>query len=156
MHSLRAPLPIYYPGLMKIYVKAGATLFDESLDNGVDAEADYSSLDALVLDAKSLIHERHRSRTDLVVIVGHDLVDDKYFNIAQQTGATATEVEATDRILRSTKQLGGLPAVRVPFFPADAVLLTTLKNLAIYWQESTRRRQLPDIGRASCRESVCQ
>src|SRR3546814_10025987 len=92
-----------------------STLFDESLDNGVDAEADYSSLDALVLDAKSLIHERHRSRTDLVVIVGHDLVDDKYFNIAQQTGATATEVAATDRILRSTKQLGGLPAVRVPF-----------------------------------------
>src|SRR3546814_20048651 len=94
--------------------------------------------------------------TDLVVIVGHDLVDDKYFNIAQQTGATATEVEATDRILRSTKQLGGLPAVRVPFFPADAVLITTLKNLAIYWQEGTRRRQLKEIGRASCRESVCQ
>src|SRR3546814_3854986 len=52
------------PGLKKIYVKAGATLFDESLDNGVDAEADYSSLDALVLDAKSLIHERHRSRSE--------------------------------------------------------------------------------------------
>lgn len=132
------------PGLKKIYVKAGVTLFDQSLNNGATAKADYSSLDALVIDAKSNIHARHRSRTDLVVIVGHDLVDDKYFNIAQQTGATATEVEATDRILRSNKALGGLPAVAVPFFPADAILITTLKNLAIYWQEETRRRQLKD------------
>src|SRR3546814_1751809 len=85
------------PGLKKIYVKAGATLFDESLDNGVDAEADYSSLDALVLDAKSLIHERHRSRTDLVVIVGHDLVDDKYFNIARSVEHTS-ELQSLMRI----------------------------------------------------------
>lgn len=132
------------PGLKKIYVKAGVTLFDESLANGATAKADYSSLDALVLDAKSLIPEWHRGDTNLVVIVGHDLVDDKYFNIAQQTGATATEVEATDRIIRSTKQLGGLPAVRVPFFPGNAILITTLENVAIYVQEGTRRRQLKD------------
>ena len=49
--------------------------------------------------------------TDLVVIVGHDLVDDKYFNIAQETGATATEVEATDRIMRFDQACSaGFPA----------------------------------------------
>lgn len=130
--------------LQAIYVKPGVTLYDASLDNATDAAADYSSLDALVLDAKSLIPEWHRGDTELVVIVGHDLVDDKYFNIAQTTGATATEVEATDRILRSTKQIGGLPAVRVPFFPADAILITRLDNLAIYVQEGTRRRMIKD------------
>ena len=130
--------------LQAIYVKPGVELYDDSTDNAVDAKADYSSLDALVLDAKRLLPEWHRGDTDLVVIVGHDLVDDKYFNIAQQTGATATEVEATDRILRSDKQIGGLPAVRVPFFPADAILITRLDNLSIYWQEETRRRQLKD------------
>lgn len=130
--------------LNKIYVKPGVTLFDESLDNATTAKADYSSLDALVLDAKSLIPEWLRGDTGLVVIVGHDLVDEKYFNIAQTTGATATEVEATDRILRSDKQLGGLPAVRVPFFPADAILITRLDNLSIYFQEGTRRRQVKD------------
>lgn len=130
--------------LKAIYVKAGVTLFDQSLANSTTAAADYSSLDALVLDAKSLIAEWHRGRTDLVVIVGHDLVDDKYFNIAQAAGATATEVEATDRIIRSTKQLGGLEAVRVPFFPANSILITTLDNLAIYVQEGTRRRQIKD------------
>ncbi len=132
------------PGLKKIYVKAGVALYDESIDNKVAAKADYSSLDALVLDAKSMIPEWHRGRTDLVVIVGHDLVDDKYFNIAQTTGATATEVEAMDRLIRSSKQLGGLEAVRVPFFPANALLITTLDNLSIYWQEGTRRRLVKD------------
>lgn len=144
-------------GTKAIYVKAGATLYDASLDNAVDAGADYSSLDALVLDAKRLIPEWWRGDTGLVVIVGHDLVDDKYFNIAQATGATATEVEATDRILRSTKQIGGLPAVRVPFFPADALLITRLDNLSIYWQEETRRRQLkdePEYNRIANYESV--
>lgn len=130
--------------LEAIYVKPGVTLFDAALDNAETAAADYSSLDALVLDAKRLIPEWFRGDPNLVVIVGHDLVDEKYFTIAQKTGATATEVEATDRILRSTKMLGGLPAVRVPFFPANAILITRLDNLSIYWQEETRRRQLVD------------
>lgn len=135
--------------LKAIYVKPGVDLFDAQAGLGdpngkVLADADYSSLDALVLDAKRMLPEWYRTRTDLVVIVGQDLVDDKYFTIAQKTGATATEVEATDRIIRSTKQLGGLEAVMVPFFPANAILITTLSNLSIYVQEGTRRRQLAD------------
>ncbi|HYD23831.1 MAG TPA: phage major capsid protein, P2 family [Croceibacterium sp.] len=148
--------------LKAIYVKAGVELFDENaahdaVGGSAHAVADYASLDALVLDAKRLLPEWHRGDTDLVVIVGHDLVDDKYFNIAQATGATATEVEATDRILRSQKTLGGLPAVRVPFFPGDAILITRLDNLSIYWQEETRRRMLrdePDYDRIANYESV--
>ena len=130
--------------LKAIYVKPDVELFDGSLNNKTTGVADYSSLDALVLDAKRLIPEWHRGDTQLVVIVGHELLDDKYFTIAQNAGATATEVEATDRILRSSKQLGGLPAVRVPFFLANGILITRLDNLSIYWQEGTRRRQLAD------------
>jgi hypothetical protein len=148
--------------LKAIYVKDGVQLFDaaaahNATGGSAQASADYSSLDALVLDAKRLLPTWFRGRTDLVVIVGHDLVDEKYFTIAQETGATATEVEATDRILRSNKQLGGLPAVRVPFFPATSILITTLKNLSIYWQEGTRRRFLkdePELDRVANYESV--
>ena len=148
--------------LKAIYVKPGVELFDanaayNATGGSAHAVADYSSLDALVLDAKRMLPEWHRGNTDLVVVVGHDLVDDKYFTIAQTTGATATEVEATDRILRSEKQLGGLPAVRVPFFPANAILITTLSNLSIYWQEGTRRRFLkdePELDRVANYESV--
>ena len=148
--------------LKAIYFKPGVVLFDASVAynapaGSASAAADYSSLDALVLDAKRLLPEWHRGNTDLVVIVGHDLADDKYFTIAQTTGATATEVEATDRILRSAEQIGGLPAVRVPFFPANAILITTLKNLSIYYQEGTRRRFLkdePEYDRIANYESV--
>lgn len=148
--------------LKKIYVKPGVELYDanaahDAVGGSAHAVADYSSLDALVLDAKRLIPEWWRGDTELVVIVGHDLVDDKYFTIAQTTGAEATEVEATDRILRSTKTLGGLPAVRVPFFPAGSLLITRLDNLSIYYQEGTRRRQLkdePEYDRIANYESV--
>lgn len=143
--------------LNAIYVKAGVTLFDDALGNQQDAAADYSSLDALVLDAMRLIPEWHADDTGLVVIVGRNLLDDKYFNIAQQTGATATEVEATDRILRSTKTIGGLPAMRVPYFPANSILITRLDNLAIYNQDGTRRRRLvdePEYDRIANYESV--
>lgn len=141
--------------LQAIYVHAGGTLFDGT--NATDADADYSSLDALVLDAKRGIHERHRGDTDLVVIVGHDLLDDKYFSIAQKTGDTATEQEATDRILASTKMIGGLQAYRVSGFPANAILITKMSNLSIYWQEETRRRFLkdePEFDRVANYESV--
>lgn len=113
--------------------------------NGVvGTEVDYINLDALVYDAIELLAEWNRDDTDLVVIVGRDLVHDKYFNIINEAGDKATEQEARDRILRSEKQIGGLPAVRVPFFPANALLITRLDNLSIYAQEETRRRMLKD------------
>lgn len=107
-------------------------------------DVDFVTLDALAFDAIELVDEWHRDDTDLVVIVGRDLVNDKYFNIVNAAANTPTEIEARDRILASTKQIGGKPAVRVPFFPANAMLITSLDNLAIYVQEGTRRRQLRD------------
>lgn len=141
--------------LKAIYVQAGGTLFDGT--NATTADADYSSLDALVRDAMRGIHESHADDNDLVVIVGRNLMDDKYFSIAQETGATATEVEATDRILRSTRMMGGLMAYRVTGFPANAMLITKLSNLSIYYQEGSRRRQLkdePEYDRVANYESV--
>jgi hypothetical protein len=102
------------------------------------------NLDALVIDAVELLDEWQRDSTDLVVIVGRDLVHDKYFPMINTAADKAMEIEARDRILRSEKQIGGLPAVRVPFFPARALLITSLDNLAIYEQEETRRRQLKE------------
>lgn len=126
-------------------------------DGDAGVEVDYTSIDALAVDARRLISDVHATSTDLVVIVGRDLVDDKYFNIVQKTGATATEVEATDRILRSEKQIGGMPAVMVPFFPANAMLITSLDNLSIYVQEGTRRRAVkdePEFDRVATYDSV--
>ena len=132
------------PGVKAIYISNAGTLYDEIADNNTEADADYVNLDALAYDAVELMDEWNRDDTDLVVIVGRDLVHDKYFNIINKAGDTATEQESRDRILRSEKQIGGMQAVRVPFFPANAMLITRLDNLSIYVQEGTRRRQLKD------------
>ncbi|HEF8786853.1 TPA: P2 family phage major capsid protein, partial [Providencia alcalifaciens] len=65
-----------------------------------------------------------------------------YFPIVNRDQAN-TEVLAADVII-SQKRIGGLPAVRVPYFPKNAMLITRLDNLSIYWQVDSRRRQVVD------------
>lgn len=109
-----------------------------------EGNADYKTLDGLVFDViHNLMHERHRTATDLVVIVGSDLVHDKYFKIVEEAGDTATEQVARDVIL-SSRQLGGKPTMQVPFFPANALMVTSLKNLSYYWQIGSARRAVKD------------
>ena len=127
-----------------IYVAAGGEVVDQDATNIDTAEADYANLDALAFDMLDLLDPWHRSDTDLVVIVGWKLVKDKYQNLLQAAGDTATEREAAHRILTLPKQMAGKRAVIVPFFPEDAILITSLDNLSIYWQEETRRRQIKD------------
>lgn len=109
-----------------------------------EGAADYTNLDALVFDAiQNLMHDRFRTATDLVVIVGSDLVHDKYFKIVEQAGNVATEQVARD-VLMSSRQLGGKPTVQVPFFPAGSILVTSFKNLSYYWQIGSARRAIQD------------
>lgn len=104
---------------------------------------DYANLDALVYDAiNNLIEPWYQEDTELVAICGRALLHDKYFPLVNQE-QPATEKLATDIII-SQKRIGGLPAVRVPYFPATAVMVTRLDNLSIYWQEGTRRRTVTD------------
>ena len=131
-------------GTKAIYVAGGVEVVDGDATNVATAEADYANLDAVAFDALDLLDPWHRGDTDLVVIVGWALVKDKYLNLLQGAGDTATENEAAHRILTLPKQLAGKRAVIVPFFPEDSLLITSLDNLSIYWQEETRRRQIKD------------
>lgn len=117
-----------------IYVGAGTP--------GVDV--DYVNLDALAYDATQLLDEWHRDDTDLVVIVGSNLVHQKYGNIINAAGDNAMQQEARDRILTLPKSIGGKTAVMVPHFPANAMLITSLDNLSIYYQTDSRRRMLKE------------
>ncbi|MET0376894.1 MAG: phage major capsid protein, P2 family [Rhizorhabdus sp.] len=128
-----------------IYVADGVEVVNADATNTGSAKADYVNLDALVYDAVSLLDPWAQDDTGLVVIVGRDLLHDKYFPMVNAAGEKATEQEARDRILRSDKQIGGLPAVRVPAFPAGTILITRLDNLSIYFQEGTRRRQFKEV-----------
>jgi len=86
------------------------------------ADADYANLDALVMDAvSSLIDPWHR-----------------HFPMVNQD-QPATEKIATDLLL-ATKRIGGLQPVDVPYMPDNAILITSLANLSLYWQIGGRRR----------------
>lgn len=103
----------------------------------------YQNLDALVMDAvNELIDPVFQDDDELVVICGRELLSDKYFPLVNQQQPN-TETLAADLII-SQKRMGGLQAVRAPYFPANAVLITRLDNLSIYWQEETRRRSVID------------
>jgi P2 family phage major capsid protein len=100
---------------------------------------DYKNIDALVYDLiENKMAEHHRDDTDLVCIVGRKLLHDKYLGLMNDNNA-ATERVALD-VLFSTRQVAGMPAVVVPFFPATAILVTRLDNLSIYTQEGSLRR----------------
>lgn len=108
-----------------------------------DAARDYASLDALVFDlCNNLIAPWYAEDPDLVVICGRKLLADKYFPLLNRD-RDPTQKLAADMII-SQKRIGNLPAVRVPYFPPDALLVTRLDNLSIYWQEGARRRTIVD------------
>ncbi|PUA16811.1 phage major capsid protein, P2 family [Glaciimonas sp. PCH181] len=103
---------------------------------------DYLNLDAAVADAINLLDPWYQEDTGLIAFVGRKLLNDKYFPIIN-TKQAPTEALATD-IIVSQKRIGGLPAVRVPFFPDNAILITRFDNLSIYFQDGARRRRVVD------------
>ncbi len=107
------------------------------------ADADYKTLDGLVYDAVQLLDPVHQDDPNLVAIVGRDLMHDKLFPLVDGQDAP-TEQLAADIVI-SQKRLGGLPAVKVPYFPTGTVLITTLDNLSIYYQNGARRRHVKDV-----------
>ncbi len=103
----------------------------------------FRNLDAVVMGAVTeKIAVQYQDDTELVVICGRQLLADKYFPIVNKDQPN-TEALAADLII-SQKRIGGLPAVRAPFFPANALLITRLDNLSIYVQDDTRRRSIID------------
>ncbi|WP_433589661.1 phage major capsid protein, P2 family [Pseudomonas koreensis] len=109
----------------------------------IGAGKDFENIDALVVSmVNEFIDPWYQEDTELVVICGRQLLADKYFPIINKTQAP-TEILAAD-IVTSQKRLGNLPAVRVPHFPPNGLLVTRLDNLSIYWQEGTRRRTVVD------------
>ena len=107
------------------------------------ADSDYANLDALVMDAVSTMIEPWYARDpNLVVILGRELIHDKYFPIINKDN-TPTEQLAADLVL-GAKRIGGLQPVDVPFMPPNAMMITSLKNLSLYWQIGGRRRHVEE------------
>ena len=105
---------------------------------------DFGNLDALVANlVAEALPAWYQDDTDLVVIMGRDLLNDKLLPMIEEHAEKPSETAALD-VIRARKMVGGLPAIRVPYFPAGTLMITRLDNLSIYWQEGTRRRAIID------------
>jgi len=133
--------------LQKIRTGAADRVLDEVVDASgkvtVGATGDYKTLDGVVFDAVQMLDPWHRSHPNLVVMVSRDLLHDKLLAAVEKGAASNQEENAADQIVTKAR-LGGLPIVDAPFFPAGTVLVTTLSNLSIYFQEGARRRHVKD------------
>jgi P2 family phage major capsid protein len=132
--------------LQRMRDQAPNRVMDEGATAGkikVGAAGDYANLDALVADLlANMIDPWHQDDTALVVLCGRGLLHDKYFPLINKTQAPS-EMLAAD-VIQSQKRIGGLPAAAVPFFPANAVMITSYDNLSIYFQDGARRRTIDD------------
>lgn len=104
----------------------------------------YNNLDAVVYDATtSLLAPWHQNAKDLVVITGRRLTTFEDFRIINeyQPHAPNTERLAGNELLK-LNALNGIPVYPVPFFPDGTLLITTFKNLSVYWQKGRYARRL--------------
>ena len=107
------------------------------------AAGDYANLDALVHDTLQMVDERLRDGGDLVAIIGSDLLAADKAKLYAKQGDVPTEKERIEDA-QVIATYGGLPAFKVPFFPVNAVLVTSFDNLSIYYQDSSWRKQTVD------------
>lgn len=104
---------------------------------------DYANLDSLVHDTKQMIDERVRDGGDLVAIIGTDLLAADKAKLYAKQGDVPTEKERIEEA-QVIATYGGLPSFSVPFFPVNAVVVTSFDNLSIYFQDSSWRKQTVD------------
>lgn len=108
----------------------------------VGANSEFKTLDGLVEHAiEEMIAEQYHD-TELVAICGRGVLSDKYLPLLNKTQDPTEQLAA--RTIYANKQLGTIPAMHVPHFPAKTILITHPRNLSIYLQNGTLRRSIVD------------
>lgn len=119
----------------------GKVISDTIKIGAKDKGGHYANLDALVMDAfESLVAEIHRENPEMVVICGRRILTDKYFPMINKFQANSEQLAG--ELIISQKTIGQLQAVRAPFFPANAIFITSLDNISIYLYEDGHRRHI--------------
>lgn len=120
------------------------TLTSRDEDNKVITKGTYGNIDTAVFDAKNtLLDPWHRKAPDLVVIMASDLLTASNFpklNALSQSNPN-TELLAGQLIV-SQERVGGSPTFLAPYFPSNGVLITSFKNLSLYYQLGGLRRSM--------------
>ncbi|NIE97429.1 phage major capsid protein, P2 family [Acinetobacter sp. Tr-809] len=108
----------------------------------IGASNEYKTVDGLVEYAvEEFIADQHKD-SGLIVICGRGILSDKYLPLLNKIQDPTEQLAA--RTIYANKQLGTLPALHVPKFPAKTMLITTADNLSIYMQNGTFNRSIED------------
>lgn len=105
--------------------------------------ATHPNLDVLVHEARAMVDIVFRGSTDLVALVSGNLISYEEGAYYKEHGRRPTEKIAMLNDVVTTKY-GGLPCITPPFMPDGVLFITSLKNLSIYWQTTSWRRQQID------------
>ena len=106
----------------------------------IGAHGDYKNVDALAYDVYSAIPAAQRTGNE-VCVIGERLVSydmNKAMNVIGQKPSEKKDAIVLDRTY------GGRPAVIVPGFHDTGCMVTDLRNLSLYYQESAMRRKSDD------------
>lgn len=125
-------------------VISGLSVAGRDESNKIIASGDYGTIDALVLDGwQSAIAEQYRN--GLVSICSTETLFRKEWPFVRHLSPDRPNYERLiNDIMLKNPTIGGLPAVVVPFFPDDAVWVTPLSNISLYWQKNGVRKQAKD------------
>ena len=108
---------------------------------GPTAANTYKNLDQLVTSLRNTIPVHKRK--GLVALVGEDVMDKVEQQVWAFAGDKPTEKEKAD-LKKVLGTAGSLPIETPEYFPANCVMVTSWKNLSIYYQESSWRSQTKD------------
>jgi len=109
----------------------------------ISEQGDYKNLASLVHNCvNTLIDPVFNDDPSLVVICARKMLSDRYFAILNQSNINSETVAAN--ILLENRTICGMQVIAPPFFPEDTILITSLKNLAIYIQLGSARRAIID------------
>lgn len=125
---------------------AGAQVLVEGAVNDqirVGGAGDFANLDALVFDVLQMIGAAHRESTDLVALMGRDLLAYDKTQLYAAQGNKPTEKERIENGA-VTRTYGGLPSYLVGFLPARGLIVTSWKNLSLYFQTGSVRQKIED------------
>ncbi|HBC3225642.1 TPA: P2 family phage major capsid protein [Escherichia coli] len=124
-------------------VVSGLSVCESDQYGRIVKAGDYANIDALVIDTyQTMIDEVFWP--DLVALCSHDLLHRKHQPLINNLSASGTPNMETlvHQEVYKNPQLGGIPAVVVPFIPDNVVLVTSLSNLSYYWQNGSWRKNI--------------
>lgn len=121
---------------------SGVIRIGEGGDGSAGKEkGDFINLDLAVLNVKTLLHPACENDSNLIAIIGSDLLAYDKAKFYEAHGNTPSEKSKIEEV-QVIGTYGGLPAVKVPGFPSTGIMVTSYDNLSLYIQEGSVRRSV--------------